>query len=166
VQQTYQRAITAAEASGNVVIAAGARYQFAMLQAEQGELGRTADLLAAAERFALSQPNLWPWPIVDSVQVGMGRLCYERDELAPAQRLLQQGLDLAQRRRNLYVLIDGYLALTWVQQAQGAGAAAQEALDQAAALARQSTRPDTLPLVSTNQAQLWLAQGDWERALQ
>lgn len=163
-QRTFQRAIAAAEASDNIVIAAGARYNFAMLQVEQGDLASAAALLTQAERFAQSRPNRWPWPIVDSARVGMGRLCYEGNELEQAQRLLQEGLDLAQRQRNLYVLIDGYLALAWVQQAQGDNAAAQAAFDQAVALAPKSTRADTQPRLAANQAQLWLRQGEGQRA--
>ena len=164
VQRTSLRAIAAAEASDNVVVAAGARYNFAMLQVEQGDLAGAAALLAQAESFAQSRPNRWPWPIVDSARVGMGRLCYERNELEQAQRLLQEGLDLAQRQRNLYVLIDGWLALAWVHQAQGDSAAAQAAFDQAVTLAPKSTRADTQPRLAANQARLWVRQGEEQRA--
>ncbi|MFZ4655704.1 MAG: LuxR C-terminal-related transcriptional regulator [Caldilineaceae bacterium] len=163
-QRTFQRAIAAAEASDNIVVAAGARYNFAMLQVEQGDLAGAAALLAQAESFAQSRPNRWPWPIVDSARVGMGRLCYERNELHQAQRLLQEGLELAQRQLKLYVLIDGYLALAWVQQAQDDRAAAQAAFDQAVALAPKSTRADTQPRLAANQAQLWVRQGEGQRA--
>ena len=133
---------------------------------------RATDLLAGdpcgaghgqREDFTKSQPNRWPWPIVDSVQVGRGRLCYERNEPAQALHLLQTGIELAQQRRNLYVIIDGYLTLAWVHQTQGAGALAQAALDQATALLSKATRPGTAQLVAAHQARLWLAQGEWER---
>lgn len=165
IQESFQRAITAAEASENVVLAAGSRYKFALLQMERGDLAAADALLAQAERFARSQPNRWPWPIVDSARIGLGRLCYERNELAAALSLLQQGLDLGQRRRNIYVIIDGYLTLAWVHQAQGAPALAQAALDQAHALVSHTTRPATPPLVAAHQARLWLAQGQADRAL-
>ena len=166
VPETFERAIVAAQATGNVIIAASVRYHFAMLQLEHGDFASAEALLAASAAFAYSQPNLWPWPIVDSVQVGRGRLCYERNELAAALPLLQTGIELAQRRRNLYVIIEGYLTLAWVQQALGAEAAAQQALDQAAALVSKATRPGTAQLVAAQQARLWLAQGKWEQATQ
>ena len=164
IQQTFQRAISAAQATDNVIIAASVGYNFAMFHMHHGDLTGADLLLIQSETFAKSQPNLWPWPIVDSVCVGRGRLCYERNELAQALRLLQAGVELAQRRNNLYVIIDGWLALAWVQQAQGADVQAQGALDQAQALVGKATRPGTAQLVATHQARLWLAQGQWERA--
>ena len=164
IQQTFQRAITAAQATGNVIIAASVRYSFAMFHWQQGELAGADALLTQSEAFTKSQPNRWPWPIVDSVWVGRGRLCYERNELAQALSLLQAGVELAQRRRNLYVIIDGYLTLAWVHQAQGNGALAQAALAQATTLVSKATRPGVRPLVAAHQARLWLAQGQAERA--
>ncbi len=165
IQESCQRAITAAQASENVILAAGSRYKFAMLQLERGDLAAADELLAQSETFARNQPNRWPWPIVDSARIGMGRLCYERNELATALTLLQEGLELGQRRRNIYVIIDGYLTLAWVYQAQGHAVLAQATLDQAHALVSKTTRPSTPPLVAAHQARLWLAQGQRERAL-
>ncbi len=164
IQQTFQRAISAAQATGNVIIAASVRYNFAMFHWQHGDLAAADALLAQSETFTKSQPNLWPWSIVDSVQVGRGRLCYERNELELALRLLQAGVELAQRRGNLYVIIDGCLTLAWVHQAQAAGALAQAALDQASALVGKATRPGTAQLVAAHQARLWLVQGQWQRA--
>lgn len=164
LQQTFAQAITAAQSTGNVIIAASVRYNFAMFHWQRGELAGADALLTASESFTKSQPNRWPWPIVDSVWVGRGRLCYERNELAQALPLLQQGIELAQRRRNLYVIIDGYLTLAWLHQAQGNGGLAQAALDQASALVSKATRPGIPQVVAAQQARLWLAQGAWERA--
>lgn len=164
IQQTFQRAINAAQATGNVIIAASVRYNFAMFHWQHGDLAGADLLLAQSETFTKSQPNRWPWPIVDSVQVGRGRLCYERNELAQALGLLQTGIELAQRRNNLYVIMDGYLTLALVHQALGAEALAQTALAQATALVSKATRPGTAHLVAAHQARLWLAQGAWERA--
>ncbi len=163
IQQTFQRAITAAQATGNVIIAASVRYSFAMFHWQRGDLAGAEALLTQSESFTKSQPNRWPWPIVDSVWVGRGRLCYERNELEQAHRLLTAGVELAQRRRNLYVIIDGYLTLAWVHQAQGNGVLAQAALDQASALVGNATRPGARQLVAAHQARLWLAQGRWEQ---
>lgn len=166
IQQTFQRAITAAQTTGNVIIAASVRYNFAMFHWQHGDLAGADALLAQSETFTKSQPNLWPWSIVDSVQVGRGRLCYERNELDQALRLLQEGIELAQRRNNLYVIMDGYLTLAWLHQAQAANALAQAALNQAIALVGKATRPGTPQLVAAHQARLWLAQGEWQRAIQ
>ncbi len=164
IQQTFQRAISTAQATDNVIIAASARYNFAMFHLQHGDLAGADALLAQSETFTQSQPNRWPWPIVDSVWVGKGRLCYERNELDQSLRFLQAGIELAQRRGNLYVIIDGYLTLAWVHQAQAANTLAQAALDQAIALVSKATRPGTAQLVAAQQARLWLVQGEWERA--
>ncbi len=166
IQQTFQQAIRAAQSTGNVIIAASVRYNFAMFHWQQGDLAGADALLNESERFTKSQPNRWPWPIVDSVWVGRGRLCYERNELDQALQLLQEGIPLAQRRNNLYVIIDGYLTLAWLYQAQGDKAQAQRALDQAIELVGKATRPGTPLLVAAHQARLWLAQGEAERSLQ
>jgi len=165
IEQSFVRAIETAQTSENVILAAGSRYKFAMLQLERGDLAAAEALLAESERFARSRPNRWPWPIVDSARIGQGRLAYERNELATALSLLQAGVELAQRRRNIYVIIDGYLALAWVHQAHGVGALAQAMLDQAHALVPQTTRPSTPALVAAHQARLWLAQGNRARAI-
>ncbi|CAN5632045.1 LuxR C-terminal-related transcriptional regulator [soil metagenome] len=165
IQQTFQQAINTAQATGNVIIAASVRYNFAMFHMQHGDLTGADALLAQSETFTKSQPNRWPWSIVDSVWVGRGRLCYERNELDQALRLLQAGIELAQRRNNLYVIIDGWLTLALVHQAQGAGALAQVALDQAMALVSNATRPGTPQLVAAHQARLWLMQGDGERTI-
>jgi len=165
-QQAFQTAIAAAQAGDNVIFAAGSFYNFAMLHAKHGDLNAADSLLQQAETFARSQPNLWPWPIVDSARVGMGRLCYERNELDQAQHFLQQGIDLATQRGNLYLIIDGKLALAWLHQTRGEVALAQTALHQATALATHATRPDTVPVIMANQARLWLLQGNIEPATQ
>lgn len=165
IQQSFERAIATAQTSENVILAAGSRYKFAMVLLERGELAAADMQLAQSEAFARRQPNRWPWPIVDSAHIGRGRLCYERNDLAAALALLQEGLELAQRRRNIYVIIDGYLTLAWVYQAQGDAALAQATLDQAHALVCKTTRPSTPTLVAAHQARLWLAQGQSERAL-
>lgn len=165
IQQSFERAIATAQTSENVILAAGSRYKFAMLQMERGDLAAADALLAESETFARNQPNRWPWPIVDSARIGMGRLAYERNDLAAALTLLQEGLALAQRRRNIYVMIDGYLALAWVYQAKGATALAQTTLDQAHVLVTKTTRPSTPYLVAAHQARLWLTQGQRDRAV-
>ena len=165
-QQAFQTAIAAAQAGRNVIFAAGSFYNFAMLHAKHGDLHAADTLLQQAEIFARSQPNLWPWPIVDSARVGMGRLCYERNELDQAQHFLQQGIELATQRGNLYVIIDGRVALAWLHQARGEIAQAQAALLQATALAAHATRPDTVPVITANQTRLWLLQGNIKQAIQ
>jgi LuxR family maltose regulon positive regulatory protein len=159
IQPTFQRAITTAQATGNVIIAASVRYNLALFHWQQGDLAGADALLTESAIYTKSQPNRWPWPIVDSVSVGRGRLCYERNELAQTLLLLQEGIELAQRRNNLYVIIDGYLTLAWLHQAQGASALAQSALDQATLLVSKTTRPGMAQLVAAHQARLWLVQG-------
>ncbi len=166
IQQIFERAITTAQATGNVIIAASGRYNFAMFHWQHGDLAGADALLTESATFTQSQPNRWPWPIVDSVWVGRGRLCYERNDLEQALHLLQEGIALAQRRNNLYVIIDGYLTLTWLHQAQGASTLAQTALEQATSLVSKATRPGTAQLVAAHQARLWLVQGKGEWATQ
>src|SRR5205823_2778526 len=62
----------------------------------------------------------------NGLYVGLGALLYERNELAEAQRLVQQGIDLGQQENNVLVLIAGKSTLARLLQAQGN---AQEAGD-------------------------------------
>ena len=163
-RHTFQSVIANARAGSNVVIASGASYDFAMLQAEHGDLQAAYQGLQEAETFARSQPNLWPWSIVDSARIGMGQLFYEWGDLEGAQRLLLEGVELATQRRNLHLIIDGYITLAWVFSAQGESALAQDALRQAFELAPKSTLPHTPLLIMATQLRFWIAQGDSERA--
>jgi LuxR family maltose regulon positive regulatory protein len=63
IEETFQRAIATAQATGNVIIAASVRYNLAMFQMQHGDLVAADRLLAESERFTLSQPNRWPGPL-------------------------------------------------------------------------------------------------------
>jgi len=87
-------------------------------------------------------------------------LC-ERNDLEAADQHLIEGMALAKEGGVLDALLLGYLTLARLRQAHGDYSAAQEALEQAAALNRAN-----LWNVEAVQVQLWLAQGQLDTATQ
>lgn len=104
----------------------------------------------------------------NGVYVGLGALLYERNELAEAERLVQQGIDLGRQENNALVLIAGKITLARVRQAQGNEQEASDLIQQAITLARQHSIVWTWvpgPLFAT-QVWFWLAQGNLTAATQ
>jgi LuxR family maltose regulon positive regulatory protein len=94
--------------------------------------------------------------------VGLGALLYERNELAEAQRLVQQGIDLGQQEHNALVLIAGKSIMARVRQAQGKEQEAGDLMQQALTLARRHSIVWTWvpgPLFAA-QVRLWLKHGN------
>jgi LuxR family maltose regulon positive regulatory protein len=94
--------------------------------------------------------------------VGLGALLYERNELAEAERLIQQGTDLGQHENNSFVIVAGKSSLARLRQAQGREQEAGDLMQQVMTLAQQNAIlwiwiPGPLDAA---QVRLWLAQGN------
>lgn len=98
----------------------------------------------------------------NGLYVGLGALLYERNELAEAERLIQQGTLLGQQENNAYVLIAGKSTLARLRQAQGKEEQAGDLMQQAMTLARQHAIVWTwVPgPIDAAQVRLWLTQGN------
>jgi LuxR family transcriptional regulator, maltose regulon positive regulatory protein len=98
----------------------------------------------------------------NGVYVGLGALLYERNKLAEAQHLVQQGIELGQQENNVLVLIAGKSILARLLQAQGNTQEAGDLMQQAVMLAQHHHIVWTwVPgPVDAAQVRLWLAQGN------
>jgi LuxR family transcriptional regulator, maltose regulon positive regulatory protein len=98
----------------------------------------------------------------NGLYVGLGALLYERNELAEAERLVQQGTLLGQQENNAFVIVAGKSTLARLRQAQGREQEAGDLMQQVMTLAQQNAIiwiwvPGP---VDAAQVRLWLAQGN------
>jgi LuxR family maltose regulon positive regulatory protein len=98
----------------------------------------------------------------NGLYVGLGLLLYERNELAEAERLIQQGIDLGQQENNSFVIVAGKSSLARLWQAQGREQEVVDLMQQVMTLAQQNGIiwiwvPGP---VDAARVRLWLAQGN------
>jgi LuxR family maltose regulon positive regulatory protein len=129
-----------------------------------GELRQAAQQFEEALRLARvwSAPNA---PMTGYALVGLGRIRYEWNELEPALRDVQTGLERGQQAGIMDVLLRGYHALARIRQAQGNMDAALAALNEADAVAEKMGLAQVKDWTGALRAQVWLACGDTESAL-
>src|SRR3712207_7618039 len=66
-------------------------------------------------------------PAAGFVHIGMGALLYERDDLVGAERVLERGVELAERTGDVSTLVWAYVTLSRYKRARGdAGRARSE----------------------------------------
>jgi LuxR family maltose regulon positive regulatory protein len=122
----------------------------------QGQLQRAATLYQDVIRRAGAATHL-EQPMV---YFSLGRLYYEWNDLAPAERALREGVAVGQRTGRGRLWPSSYAALAWVRWAAGDVTQTTAMMDQALAAARLLNRPPIIAEVEARQAGLWLAQGD------
>jgi LuxR family transcriptional regulator, maltose regulon positive regulatory protein len=117
-------------AAGHDYLALGAMGHQARLQMARGRLHEADGILRPALGFAAERGDV-SLPATGEVQVAMGELLYEWDELDSAEDRRKEGVRLAERTGQLGSQVDGYVSLSRVKQAQrdtdGAIETAQEA---------------------------------------
>jgi LuxR family maltose regulon positive regulatory protein len=149
---------------GNPLIAVTALCYQAKLQARQGRLHRTHEILERALRLATDQQGR-RLPIASEALIGLGVLWREWNELDAAETYLAEGIELSGEWSEL-ASFDAYLPLARIRVAQGNLEGAREALDTARriALRSEATMVDDL-VVDLQHAYLSVRQGDAERAM-
>jgi LuxR family maltose regulon positive regulatory protein len=90
----------------------------------------------------------------------LGRIYYEWNDLASAERALHEGIAVGQRTGRGRYWPSAYAALAWVRWACGDVTQTSFLVEQALALAQQLDSPPAIAETETRQAGLWLAQGD------
>ncbi|MFN8459113.1 MAG: hypothetical protein U0401_31435 [Anaerolineae bacterium] len=163
-QQMLTHGIEAGIRSHNLIWTLAGLYYLADLLMEQGRLRQAWEHLQRGLAWVNRPESGWPWPVVDSIQVGLGRLQYEWNELETAHQNLTTGIELAQQRSNGDIILDGYIVQAWVYQAQGQSDQAEAALVEAAQAAQNTLRLRSARAVAAQQARHWLRQGDYQRA--
>ena len=156
-------------AAGHDYLALEAMGYHAELQMAQGRLREADDILRRALGFAAERGDV-SLPATGEVQVAMGELLYEWDDLDSAEGRLTEGVRLAERTGQLGSLVDGYVSLSRLKQAQGDTAGALEAAREAERLARSAGVGQFIVEATAWKSRLHLAQGelvaatsDWER---
>jgi LuxR family maltose regulon positive regulatory protein len=150
--------------TGNVTVVAMALCNTAELKMLQGHLSKARLLFEQVLEFAIDDEGQL-LPIAGLALNGLAELLREQNDLQTALRYLTQGIDLALKCTEVGV-IDAYVTLGRVKQAQRGTAGALEALQKAQQMA---VRFDTTEMdddfVALHQARLWLAQGNLEAAV-
>ncbi len=162
--EAYREAATLSESAGdhaNALFALGSRGE--VLEAE-------GHLRHAAQQFeeVLQLARAWDIPNAAATGyalVGLGRARCEWNELDAALHDVQTGLARGQQAEIPHVLLRGYLALARIRKAQGDMEAALVALDEADAVAEKMGLAQVKVWISAQRAQVWLARGDTEAAL-
>jgi LuxR family transcriptional regulator, maltose regulon positive regulatory protein len=146
-------------AAGHDYLALEAMGYNAELQIARGRLHEADGILRRALGFAAERGE-GSLPATGEVQVAMGELLYEWDELDSAEDRLKEGVRLAERTGQLGSLVDGYVSLSRLKQAQGDTDGAVETAKDAERLARSSGVRQFVVEAAAWKARLHLAQGE------
>ncbi len=161
-EAAFQECIEASRAAGNLRTAMLAIYYLGELRLARGRAYEAARLyqqgLAWCQEAAPpSFPACWP-------HTGLGALLYEWNDLAEAEEHLRSAIALAEQCGEPKPMMYGRIALARLLQALGQPEDALAALERADEIARQTGIAQIAAMVNLARIQLWLAQGQRERA--
>jgi LuxR family maltose regulon positive regulatory protein len=162
--ETFQEAAALSESAGdytNALFALSSRGD--ILEAE-GKLRQAAQQFEEVLRLARAW-GIANAPVTGYALVGLGRVRYEWNDLDAALHDVQTGLERGQLAGIMDVLLPGYHALARIRQAQGDRDSALAALDEGDAIAEKMGLAQVKVWISALRAQVWLARGDTEAAL-
>src|ERR671910_801223 len=151
-------------AAGHDYLVLRALSRQAKLQMAGGRLHKADHLLRRALRFAVERGGD-SLPATGEVHVVMGKLLHEWDELQAAAFRLKEGIRLAERMGQLDTLVDGYVALSRLEMAQGNAESALESAQEANSLAQRSGAGEALVEAAAWNARLHLARSDLTAAV-
>ena len=146
-------------AAGHDYLALEAMGYHAELQMARGHLHEADSILRRALGFAAARGDV-SLPATGEVQVAMGELLYEWDELDSAEDRLKEGVRLAERTGQLGSQVDGYVSLSRLKQVRGDTDGAVETAQEAERLARSSGVSQFIVEVAAWKSRLNLAQGE------
>src|SRR3712207_2984104 len=104
-------------------------------------------------------------PAAGFVHIGMGALLYERDDLVGAERVLERGVELAERSGDVSILVWAYVTLSRVKRVRGDEGGALERARQAERVARDSGADLQIAIALAWMTRLRLARGDLAEAV-
>jgi LuxR family maltose regulon positive regulatory protein len=157
--RTLSEAISASQAAGATYMVALETYAYGRLELERGHLGQagTAHRRALA---LLAERGEAETPVAGLVYLGMGDLLRIQNDLPAAGAYILDGLRLASQLSNTAVLVQGYISLAWLKQAEGDTQGALATLDEAEELAQGHAWSRSLALLRAHRARLLLTLGD------
>ncbi len=157
-----EASVSAGEAAGNFYASLSAISQLAALEAMQGQLHQSVQTYQRAIRLGTKWGGGKPVPGTSLPHVGLASVLYEQNDLAGTDHHLSRGIQLGKLCGEQENILEGYLALARLRQAQGRVAAADEALEQAIDLAPKDDpfRFHSAAHLASWQARFALARGD------
>ncbi|MBN1836465.1 MAG: hypothetical protein JW820_11485 [Spirochaetales bacterium] len=161
--RTVEENVHKSRAAHNLAGAIVCLCELAELHIARAELGRAKAAYEEAWHEAVGSNGQAP-PIAGLVQIGLGGLWREWNELDQAETCFDEGIALT---KGFGVIggLEGNIGLAWVRQAKGDCEGALVAMNEAQRLATQfdaSDLDDTL--VTLNRARLWTAQNRLQQA--
>jgi LuxR family transcriptional regulator, maltose regulon positive regulatory protein len=160
----YAETAELGRAAGHDYLVLRAMSRQAKLEMAQGRLRKADHLLRRALRLAVERGGD-SLPATGEEHVFIGELLYERDELHAAARQLKEGIRLAERMGQLDTLVDGYVALSRAEMAQGSVDSALETAREASKLAERSGAAEAIVEAAAWNARLHLSRGDMTAAV-
>jgi LuxR family maltose regulon positive regulatory protein len=151
-------------AAGHDYLVLKAMSRQAELQMARGRLRSADHVLQRTLRFAVEQGGN-SLPATGEVHVIIGELLYEWNELKAAARRLKEGIRLAERMGQFETLVDGYVALSRLEMAQGPAENALESAREANSLAQRSGAGEAIVEAAAWNARLHLARSDLTAAV-
>ena len=160
---TLEQAIRTAQEAKNLITEMLAFAHLSTMGIQYGRLRFVARIAAPYQARAESGNDSLP-PVIGAVQIALGSVHYLWNRLETARAYFEQADRMATLSGHTSSVISAKLGLSLVMQAEGEGAGARKAVDEAAGLlvvgAPQWVRLDTL----ARQTELFLALGDREEA--
>jgi LuxR family transcriptional regulator, maltose regulon positive regulatory protein len=155
-------------AAGHEYLVLRAMSRQAKLQMARGRLRKADHVLQRTLRFAVERGGD-SLPATGEAYVAVGKLLYEWDELEAAARRLKEGIRLAERMGQFDTLVEGYVALSRAEMAQGnaesALESARESAREANTLAQRSGTGEAIVEAAAWNARLHLARSDLTAAV-
>jgi LuxR family maltose regulon positive regulatory protein len=162
--EAYAEASRLMQREGYIVPTLVALGYLIQLRAMQGQLRQAAEVFLQAVRFA-TERRAQAIPTFGLAHISMGEVFREWNELETAVQHLQAGINLCQQWEGLADdVVDGYLTLARVKQAQGDIESAFAAIQQAEQIAHEQNVSWKLAHAATAQARLWIRQGNLDAA--
>jgi LuxR family maltose regulon positive regulatory protein len=153
-----KEAVRLTSAADNAVLWLFANTDLAEVRLVEGRLGE-AEAIFRQTLDSMTKGEQTERPIVANAYVGLGNVLREQNKLEAAAASLERGIELSLGSGYGSVARNAYTILARVRQAQGNGTEAQELMEQATSLARQTASPWLDAQLATFQARLWLAEG-------
>jgi len=171
-------------ASGNTFMVQMTVFLSGFLHIVQGRLHQAEDLFrqglayaeaddppSGASRSEIRSDEIYPPdavhppPPTSLVYHGLGEIHRQRNELEDADRYLAESVRLAEKWGNAEVLVDAYVTLARIRQAQGDAQGARDAIGKVLQIEREnSLSPLTIHQIAAYHARLQLMQGNLQAA--
>jgi LuxR family transcriptional regulator, maltose regulon positive regulatory protein len=162
--EAYAEAAEISRAGRHPYVRLAGMVMHARVRAEQGRL-READAAFQHALRLLTEGGFELSPAAGIVHIGMADLRYERDDLDGAERVLERGVELAERTGDVSTLVWAYVTLSRIKRTRGEEGGALERARQAERIARDSDADLQIAIALAWRTRLLLDRGDLTEAV-